>query len=80
MTIRRGGDWGRLGTPPEDLPSARSDHEIGEHLGNAVSTIRLCGETCSPHLADQHQEHWQPLWNCQLMSCRSVLNVHEILS
>ena len=43
MTIRRGGDWGRLGTPPEDLPSAKSDHEIGEHLGNGVSTIRLCG-------------------------------------
>ena len=43
MTIRRGGDWGRLGTPPADLPSARSDHEIGEHLGNGINTIRLCG-------------------------------------
>ncbi|CAB5120950.1 unannotated protein [freshwater metagenome] len=43
MTIRRGSDWGRLGTPPEDLPSARSDREIGEHLGNGLNTIRLCG-------------------------------------
>ena len=43
MTIRRGGDWGRLGTPPEDLPSAKSDHEIGEHLGNGLNTMRLCG-------------------------------------
>lgn len=43
MTIRRGSDWGRLGTPPEDLSSARSDREIGEHLGNGLNTIRLCG-------------------------------------
>ena len=43
MTIRRGSDWGRLGTPPDDLLSARSDREIGEHLGNGLNTIRLCG-------------------------------------
>ncbi len=43
MTIRRGGDWGRRGTPPEDLPSAQSDHEIGEHLGDGLTAIRLCG-------------------------------------
>jgi len=43
MTIRRGGDWGRLGTPPEDIPSAKSDREIGERLGDGLTTIRLCG-------------------------------------
>ena len=43
MTIRRGSDWGRLGTPPEDLPSARSDREIGVRLGDGLTTIRLCG-------------------------------------
>lgn len=43
MTIRRGSDWGRLGTPPVDLPSAGSDREIGEHLGDGITTIRLCG-------------------------------------
>ena len=43
MTIRRGADWGHVGTPPEDLPSARSDREIGEHLGNGISTMRLSG-------------------------------------
>ena len=43
MTIRRGGDWGRLGTPPEGLSCAKSDHEIGEHLGDGIRTIRLRG-------------------------------------
>ena len=43
MTIRRGADWGRLGTPPEGLPCARSDHEIGEHLGDGITTIGVRG-------------------------------------
>lgn len=43
MTIRRGSDWGRSGTPPDGLPSARSDREIGEHLGDGLTLIRLCG-------------------------------------
>lgn len=43
MTIRRGSDWGRLGTPPVDLPSAGSDREIGEHLGDGLTTMRLHG-------------------------------------
>ncbi|MEI8390968.1 MAG: hypothetical protein WCG40_00570 [Actinomycetes bacterium] len=43
MTIRRGADWGRLGTPPEGLVVATSDRAIADYLKSGVHSVAVSG-------------------------------------